>query len=438
MIRTKIAISRIDNANGRTGNKNGKRAVSKTGKKAVNKTGSKTGNKSVNRAVSKTGNKSDQQARQQDRQQDRQQARQQDRQDRFRDRTRDESSRFPGPSRDQFGRQRSTRDSQFGRDSQRSGQFGQQRGQFGQQYDVYTERQSGQFGSGGQDEDAGLGVNIVSEGSQEGVTVVRVFPDTPAEQMGIQEGDRITQVNGQEVQSTQEFISQIREMNPGDQVQLEVDRNQEEIIVSGQLESRDEALAGNQQGGSQSWRQENETWQTGYDEQRDSSQQQGRIARGGASDSRIQQIEQRIDRLRRELDQLRSNLQELRQDQGGRISRSGERQAGYDEDQGGYQEQRFGTRQSGEQDQWDGQSDQRSGRIQGRIIDERGTRSGRIIERGGQFDSQGSIQSDGFRSGSSDWNEGGYRSNEGGSDSPGGVTGGLRTRPDNDPNWERQ
>jgi hypothetical protein len=250
--------------------------------------------------------------------------------------------------------------------------------------------------------------------------------------MGIQEGDRITQVNGQEVQSTQEFISQIREMNPGDQVQLEVDRNQEEIIVSGQLESRDEALAGNQQGGSQSWRQEDGTWQTGYDEQRDSSQQQGRIARGGASDSRIQQIEQQVSRISQQLDQLRSSLRQLRQEQGGRFSRSGERQAGYDEDQGGYQEQRSGIRQSGEQ--WDGQSGQRSGRI----IEQRGTRSGRIIERGGQFDSQGSIQSDGFRTGSSNWNEGGYQSDEGGSDSPGGVTGGLRTRPDNDPNWERQ
>ncbi len=275
-------------------------------------------------------------------------------------------------------------------------------------------------------------MNVVSEGIGDGVTVVRVFPDTPAEQMGIQEGDRITQVNGQQVQSTQEFISQIRNMNPGDQVQLEVDRNQEEIIVSGQLESREEALARNQQGGGQSWQQEDETWQTGY-EQRDQyqQQQQGRAARGGDQQNRIQQIEQQVNRISQQLDQLRSSLRQLRQDQGGQYSRGGERQAGYDEYQGGSQQQRFGTRQSDEQ--WDGQGGQRSGRI----IEQRGTRSGRIIEGGGQFDSQGSIQSDGFRSGSSDWDEGGIRSDEGGSDSPGGVTGGLRTRPDNDPNWER-
>jgi hypothetical protein len=259
-------------------------------------------------------------------------------------------------------------------------------------------------------------VNIISEGFGEGVTVVRVFPDTPAQQMGIQEGDRITQVNGQQVQSTQEFISQIRNMNPGDQVQLEVDRNQEQIIVSGQLESRDEALAGNQQGGQQ-WQQDDGTWQTGYEQQRDSyqqQQQQGRIARGGDQDSRIQQIEQQVSRIRQQLDQLRTSLRELRQE-AGQYSQRGERQAGYDEYQGGSQQQRIGIRQSDEQ--WDGQ----------------GQRSGRIIERGGQFDSQGSIQSDGFRTGSSD--EGGIQSNEGGSDSPGGVTGGLRTRPDNDQNW---
>jgi hypothetical protein len=257
--------------------------------------------------------------------------------------------------------------------------------------------------------------------------------------MGIQEGDRITQVNGQQVQSTQEFISQIRNMNPGDQVQLEVDRNQEQIIVSGQLESRDEALAQNQQGGQQ-WQQDDETWQTGYEQRDQYQQQQGRIARGGDQDSRIQQIEQQVSRIRQQLDQLRASLRELRQE-AGQYSQRGERQAGYDEDQGAYQQQRFGTRQSGEQ--WDGgQSGQRSGRIiddqgqrSGRFQEGQRIRSGQIIERGGQIDSQGSIQSDGIRS---DWNEGGIQSNEGGSDSPGGVTGGLRTRPDNDPNWEQR
>jgi membrane-associated protease RseP (regulator of RpoE activity) len=300
---------------------------------------------------------------------------------------------------------------------------------------VYSERQSRQFDSG-DSEDGGLGVNVISEGS-EGITVVRVFPDTPAEQMGIQEGDRITQVNDRQIRSTQEFISQIRNMNPGDQVQLTVDRNREEIIVSGQLESREEALSRNEQRGTQSWQQEDETWQTGYEEGGRFQQQQGRMARGGDQDGRIQQIEQRVERIRRELDQLRYSLQELRQqDQGSRFSRGGERQAGYDEYQGGFQEERLGIRESDQQDQRDGQIIRRPGRI----IEQRGIERRGIEQRGiRQFDSgQGSIQSDGFRTGSSDWNEGGYQSDEGGSDSPGGVTGGLRTRPDNDANWENR
>jgi C-terminal processing protease CtpA/Prc len=348
-------------------------------------------------------------------QQDRQrtgQARSND--ERFRGSTEEQWSRFPEPS----GRQ------QYSRDTQRSGQ----------DYDISSQRQSRQFGEGGDDQDAGLGVNVVSEGG-EGVTVVRVFQDTPAEQMGLREGDRITEVNGEQVRSTQEFISRIRNMNPGDEVQLAVDREREEYIVSGQLESREEALARNQQQSTQSGQQDDLAWQTGYEERGGYQQQgQGRIARGGDQDGRIQQIEQRIDRLNRELQQLRYSLQELRQGQGGR---SGERQAGYDEYQGGYQRERFGTRQSGQSDQWDGQSGERSQRTQG----EQGIRSNQRIQRGGsQFDSdQGAIQSDGFRTGPSDnWSQGGYRSDDGGSDSPGGVTGGLRTRPDNDPNWERR
>jgi hypothetical protein len=383
-----------------------------------------------------------------------------DRQDGSRIRAQGERSRFPEPNRDgQFSRQQIGQDRQFSSDGQisRDGQISgeaQRSGQFGQQSEIYTERQSRQFESGG-NRDAGLGVNIVSEGGQ-GITVVRVFQGTPAERMGIREGDRITEVNGQQVQSTQEFISQIRNMSPGDQVQLQVDRNREQIMVSGELESRQEALARNQGGpqiGTQigpqggQWRQEDDTWQTGYAE-RDQNQQQGRIARGGDPDSRIQQIEQQVNRISQQLDQLRASLRQLRQDS--QFTRGGERQAGYDDYQGGYQDERIGTRQSEQQDQWDGQGIQRSGRIiddrSGRIIDDRG---GRIIEqRGGpiidergtrSIDSgQGTIQSEGFQRGNPNRGEGSFRSDEGGSDSPGGVTGGLRTRPDNDPNWERR
>jgi hypothetical protein len=328
-----------------------------------------------------------------------------------------QSSRFPQPSRGQFGSQQYSETQQYGRgDSQQyGGQYGQQ-GEYGQQYGgTYSQRQ---WSQGGDEEDAGLGVNIQADGDQ-GVTVVRVFPNTPAEEMGLEEGDRITEVNGQQVQSVQNFISRIRSMEPGQEVELSVNRDQEQYTISGQLESREEALARTQQGG-QSWQQggqqswqQDETWQTGYQEggSQQGGSQPGRVAR-------LQQIEQRVDQLRRELDQLRATLQDLRQ--GGQYGRSGERQAGYDEYQGSYgQQQRYGTRQRTIDGQW---SDQPQGRS--RIIDDQGFRG----TSQGRFD-DGSFQSEG---------RGGFRSsNEAGQDSPGGVTGGLRTRPDNDPNWER-
>jgi hypothetical protein len=112
----------------------------------------------------------DQQARQRG---ERERSVQINRQDRSRIGTQDQRSRFPEPNRDgQFSRQQIGRDSQFSREgqfrgeAQRSGRFGQQDGQIGQQqYDVYSERQSRQFDSGGS-EDAGLGVNVISEGGE--------------------------------------------------------------------------------------------------------------------------------------------------------------------------------------------------------------------------------------------------------------------------------
>jgi hypothetical protein len=258
---------------------------------------------------------------------------------------------------------------QYGRDD--SQQYG---GQYDQQY---SQRQS-QVGDG---EDAGLGVNIQQEGGGQGVTVVRVFPNTPAEQMGIEEGDRITEVNGQQVQSVQSFISRIRNMEPGQEVEIQIDRDQEQFAVSGQLESREEALARTQ--GSQ-WQQGGQSWQGGQSSQ-DETWQTG------------------------------SRVQDLRQGGQGQYGRSGERQAGYDEYQGGYQqEQRFGTRQRSIDGQFEGRS---------RIIDDQGLRGG-SEER---FDDGGFGESrSGFRS-----------SQEGGRDSAGGVQGGLRTRPDNDQDWNR-
>jgi hypothetical protein len=274
------------------------------------------------------------QSGQQDEQQCQQQQRQQqdrDQQSRDRDqawsRTREsrasrDRDQWPQPNGDDYGSDslRFRSDQQFSRDSQRSA--------------------SSQQG--------GLGVSLMSDGRQ-GVIVSQVHPGSPAEEMGIRERDRITQVNGREVQSVQQFIARIRNMEPGQQIELDIRRAAGgERTVSGELESRSEALADR---GQQSGRydQPGQRWsydegdrygqqgrgnrQTSYEEDRTgfSSSQRGS---GQIGSNRLEQIERQVDQLSREIDNLRYALQDIRRQSGspGQSTQwNRERTASYDE-----------------------------------------------------------------------------------------------------------
>lgn len=173
-------------------------------------------------------------------------------------------------------------------------------------------------------EDAGLGVGI-TEAGRDGVRVTYVYPNSPAEEMGIQQGDRITHVNGQRVESVRSFISEVRNSNPGDDIEIEVRRDGSDRELSGELETRRETLR--QRDGN---RQRSDTRsQTFYGTPRGSiSYDQGR---SGRSDrdliSRLDSIQRQLDRLSREVDNLRSRVDN-------RQSReSSERTASYEEDQ---------------------------------------------------------------------------------------------------------
>lgn len=189
----------------------------------------------------------------------------------------------------------------------------------------------------------GLGVNLVSD-DRDGVIVSRVHPGSPAQEMGIRERDRITQVNGREVRSVQQFIARIRNMQPGEKIELDIRRAAgDERTVRGELESRQQALADRggrgerareNQRDSQFTQRDRSNQQAGYNETRDSwTDTQGRSAQ--FSSNRLDQIERQVDRLSREIDQLRASLQGMRRQSGdGNSSQwSGERTASYDEEQ---------------------------------------------------------------------------------------------------------
>jgi hypothetical protein len=162
-----------------------------------------------------------------------------------------------------------------------------------------------------------LGVNIVESEDGQGVSVARTQPGTPADKMGLQPRDRIISLNGQPVSSVDQFISAIRGMNPGDQIQLSIDRGGNTQNLGGRLEALRDRIAsgqgpvGNMIGRARDFVRDRDmvndsrgTLQTNYEE--------GISARPSSDlEARLSRLEQQMDRLTREIEQLRSSPSSL-------------------------------------------------------------------------------------------------------------------------------
>src|SRR5262249_8796099 len=120
-------------------------------------------------------------------------------------------------------------------------------------------------------------------------------------EMGLRRGDVITQVDGHDIDSARDFIARIRRMEPGEEVAIDIRRNRDERSLSGELESRDEALRlQNRQSGRQSE----------YCERRSESYTSSQSGRQGEALNRLYAIEQQLNQLRREVQQLKSSLEQ--------------------------------------------------------------------------------------------------------------------------------
>ncbi len=71
-----------------------------------------------------------------------------------------------------------------------------------------------------------------------GLLIAEVAPNSPAAAAGLQQGDIILKVNGQDVTDSANLATTIRGMKPGDQVQLTIDRNGQEQTVTVTLADR--------------------------------------------------------------------------------------------------------------------------------------------------------------------------------------------------------
>jgi hypothetical protein len=177
---------------------------------------------------------------------------------------------------------------------------------------------------------ASLGVNIVSSEDGQGVTVMRIHPNTPAQQMGLRPRDRITTLNGEPVRSVDQFISDIRGMNPGDRVELGIVRDSNERTIRGELEGYTDSIAETQ---SPNGNRENRPFQSAVapdrsnrvqssspdqfsrDAQRSANLQTiyeegGEPAgpRSGDLEARLTRVEQQIDRITQDIDEIRNQI----------------------------------------------------------------------------------------------------------------------------------
>jgi hypothetical protein len=140
--------------------------------------------------------------------------------------------------------------------------------------------------------------------------------------MGLRPRDRVISINGQPVASVDEFISTIRGMKPGTEVQLSIDRDGNTRDIRGKLGALREAIAagegpvgnimgrarefmGRERSGryGESYRTGNDNMQTSYEEGSPSGRQ-----RSGDLEARLSRVEQELSQLTRDVSEIRSSI----------------------------------------------------------------------------------------------------------------------------------
>jgi membrane-associated protease RseP (regulator of RpoE activity) len=161
-----------------------------------------------------------------------------------------------------------------------------------------------------------LGVNIVSDIG--GIVISSVRPGTPAQQMGLRRGDRIKSVNGQPIEAVDQFISLIRSAKAGDDVEVEIVRDDAANKLRGKLEAFGQALARGTDPNSDSdpgmSRRDrflnrlgdntaNPNVQTSYEERNQSGRQSS-----GDVESRLMKLELQLSKLQQDMSELRTAI----------------------------------------------------------------------------------------------------------------------------------
>lgn len=265
--------------------------------------------------------RSDSYQQRQDSSQQDQQRRQQQQRDYQQDQQRNQQDqqRFQqDEQQDRQDQQRYQQDQQFQQGQERFQQDQQRYRQDQFRQDPQSSRPGSDQGRAG-GEMGGLGVTVVDDGGR-GIRIRQIFPQSPAQEAGLQVNDEILEIDDQRVMTPEQFVSIIRGMRPDSQIQLRINRDGRTRSLVARLEPRREALNLQaqrpwQQGrgpwqGQRPW-QDQQQWQQGQARWQDQDSDQDYNTPSGYNDliDHIYSLEQQVRVLSNELADLRQMVQ---------------------------------------------------------------------------------------------------------------------------------
>ncbi|HMP78987.1 MAG TPA: PDZ domain-containing protein [Pirellulaceae bacterium] len=88
-----------------------------------------------------------------------------------------------------------------------------------------------------------LGVQTVPVETGVGLAITQIVPDSAALRAGLRPGDRLTHIAGTPVESTEQLVSLLSSRNPGEEVELRVQREDEEVSLIAKLGAQQTSAA---------------------------------------------------------------------------------------------------------------------------------------------------------------------------------------------------
>ena len=64
------------------------------------------------------------------------------------------------------------------------------------------------------------------------------MPDTPAQAAGLEPGDLLLAIDGEEIRDLRHYAGILRERSPGDRIEIRVDRDGQELTLEATLAAR--------------------------------------------------------------------------------------------------------------------------------------------------------------------------------------------------------